>query len=79
MLWQKNYLALGLLGVLLLSATADNSVHILSKFQPLTSTTLKWLPVAHYNPSESKEIVIGGFETVPDGEGAPFSTIIGHA
>ncbi|XP_032683995.1 protein unzipped isoform X2 [Odontomachus brunneus] len=69
MLWQKNYLALGLLGVLLLSATADNSVHILSKYglQPLTSTTLKWLPVGHYNPSESKEIVIGGFEMVPDG------------
>jgi hypothetical protein len=72
MLWQKNYLALGLLGsVLLLSATtADNSVHILSKYthQPLTSTTLKWLPMTHYD--ESKEIVIGGFENVTDGEGA---------
>lgn len=74
MLRQKNYLALGVLGcVLLLSVTtADNSVHILSKYghQPLTSTTLKWLPVAHYNPSESKEIVIGGVENVLDGEGA---------
>lgn len=71
---QKNYLALGLLGcVLLLSATAaDNSVYVMSKYghQPLTSTTLKWLPVAHYDLSESKEIVIGGFENVPDGEGA---------
>ncbi|EFN86325.1 protein unzipped isoform X2 [Harpegnathos saltator] len=69
MLWQKNYLALGLLGVLLLSVTADNSVHILSKYgqQQVTSTTLKWLPVVHYNPSESKEIVIGGFEIAPDG------------
>lgn len=68
MLWQKNYLALGLLGVLLLSATVD-SVHILSKYghQPLTSTMLKWLPVAHYNPNESKEIVIGGFEIMPEG------------
>lgn len=73
MLRQKNYLALGVLGcVLLLSATtADNSVHILSKYghQPLTSTTLKWLPVAHYNPNESKEIVIGGVENLPDNEG----------
>lgn len=75
MLWQKDYPALGLLGccVLLLSTTtitADNSVHILSKYthQPLTSTTLKWLPVSHYD--QSKEIVIGGFENVPDGEGA---------
>lgn len=74
MLRQNNYLALGVLGcVLLLSATtADNSVHILSKYghQPLTSTTLKWLPIAHYNPSESKEIVIGGVENLPDNEGA---------
>lgn len=72
MLREKSYLALGLLGcVLLLSATtADNSVHILSKYahQPLTSTTLKWLPVTHYD--ESKEIVIGGFENVTEGEGA---------
>lgn len=73
MLRQKNYLALGVLGcVLLLSATtADNSVHILSKYghQPLTSTTLRWLPAMYYNPSESKEIVIGGVENTPDGEG----------
>lgn len=77
MLWQKNYLALGLLGVLLLSATADDSVHIQSSTkygQKITSTTLKWLPVARYNPSESKEIVIGGFEIVPPNasEGARF-------
>ncbi|XP_020282724.1 protein unzipped isoform X2 [Pseudomyrmex gracilis] len=69
---QKNYLALGLLGcVLLLSGTtADISVYVTSKYihQPLTSTTLKWLPVAHYDPNGSKEIVIGGFENVPDGE-----------
>lgn len=80
MLRQKNYLALGVLGcILLLSATtADNSVHILSKYghQPLTSTTLKWLPVAHYNPSESKEIVIGGVENVLDGEGATNDTLV---
>ncbi|KAL0104814.1 hypothetical protein PUN28_016449 [Cardiocondyla obscurior] len=67
---RQNYLALGVLGcVFLLSVTtADNSVHILSKYghQPLTSTTLKWLPVAHYNPSESKEIVIGGVENVSE-------------
>lgn len=71
MLRQRNcHFALGLLGcVLLLSTTtADNSVHILSKYQPLTSTTLKWLPVAHYNPTESKEIVIGGFENISDDE-----------
>ncbi|XP_071639788.1 beta-pore-forming protein unzipped isoform X2 [Temnothorax longispinosus] len=70
---RQNYLALGVvLGCvfLLSTTTADNSVHILSKYghQPLTSTTLKWLPVAHYNPSESKEIVIGGVENLPDGE-----------
>jgi len=74
MLRQKNYLALGVLGcILLLSATtADNSVHILSKYghQTLTSTTLKWLPVTHYNPSDSKEIIIGGSENVPDSQGA---------
>jgi len=74
MLRQKNYLVLGVLGcIFLLSVTtADNSVHILSKYghQPLTSTTLKWLPVGRYNPSESKEIVIGGVENIPDGEGA---------
>ncbi|XP_018365954.1 PREDICTED: protein unzipped isoform X2 [Trachymyrmex cornetzi] len=72
MLRQKNYLALGVLGcILLLSATtADNSVHILSKYghQTLTSTTLKWLPVAHYNPSDSKQIIIGGSENVPDSQ-----------
>lgn len=73
MLRQKNcHLALGLFGyvILLSTTTADNSVHILSKYahQSLTSTTLKWLPVAHYNPNESKEIVIGGFENVSDGE-----------
>ncbi|KAL6260215.1 hypothetical protein P5V15_007750 [Pogonomyrmex californicus] len=65
---KKNYLALRVLGyVLLLSVTtADNSVHILSKYghQPLTSTTLKWLPVANYNPNESKQIVIGGVENI---------------
>ncbi|XP_011694033.1 PREDICTED: protein unzipped [Wasmannia auropunctata] len=72
MLRQKNYLALGVLGcVLLLLETTADSVYILSKtseygHQPLTSSTLKWLPVAHYNPSESKEIVIGGVENVSD-------------
>lgn len=76
MLRQRNcYFALGLFGyvILLSTTTADNSVHILSKYahQSVTSTTLKWLPVAHYNPNESKEeIVIGGFENISDGEGA---------
>ncbi|XP_070170373.1 beta-pore-forming protein unzipped [Polyergus mexicanus] len=73
MLWQRNcHFALGLLGcvILLSMTTADNSVHVLSKYahQLITSTTLKWLPVAHYNPNESKEIVIGGFENISDGE-----------
>lgn len=72
MLRQRNrHFALGLLGcvILLSTTTADNSVHILSKYihQPLTSTTLRWLPVAHYSPTESREIVIGGFENVSDG------------
>lgn len=75
---QRNcHFALGLLGcivILLSTTTADNSVHILSKYahQLLTSTTLKWLPIQHYDPNESKEIVIGGFENVADGEGATF-------
>lgn len=60
MSWQRIYLALGLFGVALLLASADNSVHILSKYQLVTSTTLNWLPRGHYDPS--KEIVIGGFE-----------------
>lgn len=66
------HFTLGLLGcvILLSTTTADNSVHIVSKYghQPLTSTTLKWLPVAHYNPTESKEIVLGGIENISDGE-----------
>ncbi|XP_012216217.1 protein unzipped isoform X2 [Linepithema humile] len=72
MLRQKNYLALGLLGcvLLLLSATtADNSVYILSKYghqQQLTSTTLRWLP-AHHIPNE-KQIVVGGFEKISNAE-----------
>ncbi|XP_029052705.1 protein unzipped [Osmia bicornis bicornis] len=58
---QRIYLSVGLFGVLLLSSNADNSVHILSKYQQLvTSTTLNWLPRAHYD--SSREIVIGGFE-----------------
>lgn len=66
---------LGPLGVLLLlsaATTADDSVHILSKYgyQLLTSTTLKWLPMGHYTPTESKEIVVGGFEIALDAEGA---------
>ncbi|XP_017752376.1 PREDICTED: protein unzipped [Eufriesea mexicana] len=60
MSWQRIYVTVGLFVVLLLLANADNSVHILSKYQLITSTTLNWLPRAHYDPS--KEIVIGGFE-----------------
>lgn len=62
MSWQRVYLALGLLGLSLLLTNADNSVHIRSKYHQLvTSTTLNWLPRAHYDPT-SQEIVIGGFE-----------------
>ncbi|XP_078044618.1 beta-pore-forming protein unzipped [Augochlora pura] len=61
MSWQRVYLVLGLFGLALLLTNADNSVHILSKYHQLvTSTTLNWLPRAHYDPS--REIVIGGFE-----------------
>lgn len=51
---------MGLIGVLMLLTNADNSVHIQSTYQLITSTTLNWLPRAHYD--SSKEIVIGGFE-----------------
>lgn len=60
MSWQRVFLAVGLFGVLLLLTNADNSVHILSKYQLITSTTLNWLPRTHYD--HLKEIVIGGFE-----------------
>lgn len=67
MSWQKVYLAVGLFGVLLLLTNADNSVHILSKYQQLvTSTALNWLPRAYYD--SSKEIVIGGF-AIEESEG----------
>lgn len=66
MSWQRIYVTVGLFVVLLLLANADNSVHILSKYQLITSTTLNWLPRAHYDPS--KEIVIGGFE-IEESEG----------
>lgn len=67
MSWQRVYLAVGLLGVLLLLTNADNSVHILSKYQQLvTSTALNWLPRAYYD--SSKEIVIGGF-AIEESEG----------
>ena len=67
MSWQRVYLAVGLFGVLLLLTSADNSVHILSKYQQLiTSTTLNWLPRSHYD--SSREIVIGGFE-IEESEG----------
>ncbi|XP_057327320.1 protein unzipped [Microplitis mediator] len=48
-------------------SNGDNSVHIYSKLQQyVTSSTLNWLPVNHYDPS--KEIVIGGFQRVPNVE-----------
>lgn len=56
--------------VVILTATcmtiADNSVHILGKFkQTVTSSTLNWLPIAHYN--QKQVLVIGGFyETSKD-------------
>lgn len=64
MIRQKNYLALGLLGCILLllsTTTADDSVFILSKYrQQLTSTTLKWLPPKHIH--DERQIVVGGFQ-----------------
>ena len=61
MSWPRVYLALGLLGALLVLTVADNSVHILFKtHQLVTSTTLNWLPRAHYD--QSRDIVIGGFD-----------------
>ena len=58
--------ALGLVfSTLLLSVSADSSVHIRSKYgQLITSTTLNWLPHSHY--TNSNEIVIGGFEVVKE-------------
>lgn len=39
---------------------ADNSVHILGKFrQSVTSSTLNWLPIGHYD--KSRVLVVGGF------------------
>lgn len=60
MSWHTHSLALGLLGLLSLTVTADNSVHIWSKYQLITSTNLNWLPRAHYD--NSRDIVVGGFE-----------------
>ncbi|CAK9812347.1 Protein unzipped [Anthophora quadrimaculata] len=70
MSWQRIYLGVGLFGVLLLLTNADNSVHILSDYQLITSTTLNWMPRAHYDPS--REIVIGGFE-IEEGEDNAFN------
>ncbi|XP_015595023.1 protein unzipped [Cephus cinctus] len=56
-----------LICLLLLSVTADESVHIMSKYNQLvTSSTLNWLPIAHFDPA--KEIVIGGFEVFQENE-----------
>lgn len=63
MSWQRSCLLLGLLALSLLVVTADYGVHIMSKYnQRITSTTLNWLPRAHFD--SSKEIVIGGFEII---------------
>lgn len=61
MSWLKDYLYLGLIGVLLLPTNGDNSVHIMSKYgQLITSSTLNWLPRSHYDSSH--QIVVGGFQ-----------------
>nr|KAF7429956.1 hypothetical protein H0235_006354 [Vespula pensylvanica] len=67
MSWQKDYLSVGLIGVLLLLTYADNSVHISSKYgQLVTSSTLNWLPRTHYD--SSKQIVVGGFQIPRENE-----------
>ncbi|XP_063972449.1 protein unzipped [Diachasmimorpha longicaudata] len=41
----------------------DSSVHVHSTYRvPLTSSTLNWLPISHYEPSKDKNLVIGGFQ-----------------
>lgn len=41
---------------------ADESVRLLWNYDQLvTSTTLNWLPISHYNPTKHN-IVVGGFE-----------------
>ncbi|XP_066596434.1 protein unzipped isoform X2 [Prorops nasuta] len=70
MSWLKSCLGLVLFsGVFVLLARADNSVHILSKYtQLVTSSTLNWLPQNHYD--RSRDIVIGGFENTENEEEA---------
>ena len=63
------------LSSLLLLVRADNSVHILSKYQNgqlITSSMLNWIPDSQY--SASKDFVIGGFEIVENS--GSFSRII---
>ncbi|XP_034950913.1 protein unzipped isoform X2 [Chelonus insularis] len=64
-IYQSNMLFMILLVITL--ASGDSSVRIYSKLhQPVTSSTLNWLPIAHRD--DSKEIVIGGFQkTIKDG------------
>ena len=61
-----------LLGFVLLVAStvyADGSVYTLSKYRQLvTSSTLHWLSISHYDPT--KEFVIGGFEERRDINGS---------
>ncbi|XP_014600422.1 PREDICTED: protein unzipped isoform X1 [Polistes canadensis] len=67
MSWQKDYLSVGLIGVLLLLINADNSVHISSKYgQLVTSSTLNWLPRTHYDSSQ--QIVVGGYQILRETE-----------
>ncbi|XP_015118448.1 protein unzipped [Diachasma alloeum] len=41
----------------------DSSVHIYSTYRLLvTSSTLNWLPISHYEPSKDSNLVIGGFQ-----------------
>lgn len=54
--------------VIIAIASGDNSVHLLDyPHQYVTSSTLNWLPVGHYDPT--KTIVIGGFRKIEDPNG----------
>lgn len=51
-------------------ANCDNSVHILSNYrQHITSSTLNWLPINHYEASKEDNLVIGGYQRAPKSAG----------
>ncbi|KAK0082720.1 hypothetical protein PV325_009933 [Microctonus aethiopoides] len=54
--------------VIIAIASGDNSVHLLDyPHQYVTSSTLNWLPVGHYDLT--KTIVVGGFRKIEDQNG----------